>query len=79
MGDEDDYARLYLYQGSVAHMVNSDGLTTRRAHSRIALCGMAPDYPWTWYGTGTQAEYEKAAVLPTCRRCVAVEEQRSTP
>ena len=29
-----------------------------------------------WHGTGSQAEYEKAAALPLCPRCFAVRERQ---
>ena len=30
-----------------------------------------------WHGTGSQAEYDKAAALPLCPRCFAVRERQS--
>lgn len=41
------------------------------ADARTALCGTGPDWFSDWCGTGSQSEYEKAAVLPPCKRCVA--------
>lgn len=34
-----------------------------------ALCGVLPSFLGDWYGTGTQAEYERAASLRTCEHC----------
>jgi hypothetical protein len=51
----------------------------RRTHAlissldRIALCGRGVgwrDGAEEWRGTGTQDEYERAARLPRCLRCV---------
>lgn len=40
----------------------------------IALCGVSPLWysPDGWFGTGSQAEYERRATLPACRRCLAL-------
>lgn len=56
-------------------------LTGTRTHARYrrstgagldyeARCGAAPQYFSDWYGTGSQAEYERAEALPRCARCV---------
>ncbi len=38
----------------------------------VAQCGISPQWfdPTGWLGTGSQVEYERAANLPRCRRCV---------
>lgn len=54
---------LYLKNGKVAHAHST--FTVSRF---IAECGAGA---WaTWYGTGSQDEYEQAASLPQCRRCL---------
>lgn len=59
-----DYGRLYLRRGSRAHL--SAPLTWRRV-----LCSAEPAGSDDWLGTGSQAEYDKAASLPLCRACKA--------
>lgn len=34
-----------------------------------AICGVVPAFLGDWYGTGTQAEYERASTLPVCGHC----------
>ncbi len=46
------------------------GLWTASHHT--ALCGTRVPYSAYWRGTGSQAEYERAASLPECKRCLAV-------
>lgn len=54
---------LYLKNGTVAH-AHSTFTGTRF----VAECGAGA---WAfWYGTGSQDEYEKAAALPKCKRCL---------
>lgn len=54
---------LYLKNGKVAH-----ALSTFTGTRFVAECGAGA---WrTWYGTGSQDEYEQAASLPKCARCV---------
>ncbi len=54
---------LYLKNGKVAHAHST--FTVSRF---IAECGAGA---WaTWYGTGSQDEYEQAASLPQCKRCL---------
>jgi hypothetical protein len=60
----------YLINGTVVHII---GLTGSWPLSFVALCGVSPDVfafgESGWYGTGSQVEYECAALLPVCRRC----------
>jgi hypothetical protein len=56
--------RVYTFTGKVAHLVAVGGSPS--LHRPPALCGREAG---TWLGTGSQAEYEKAAALPTCRFC----------
>lgn len=56
------YARRYLPGGRVAHAVWPNHST--------AACGRYADVD-DWRGSGTQDEYERAASLPPCRRCLA--------
>lgn len=54
----------YLPTGNRAHAL-------QRAGDMTALCGTAPTwFPGSWYGTGSQGEYERAAALPRCKRCL---------
>ena len=57
--------RLYTPQGAVAHLQPplSSGVKT-------VLCPRMWPWPDGWLGTGSQAEYEKAAALPTCKECL---------
>lgn len=58
--------RVYVHHGKVAHLVarfESPGLRP------AALCGRVPVWFREWLGTGSQAEYETAANLPTCAYC----------
>lgn len=54
---------LYLPGGKVAHAFAVEDQT-----KWIAECGTSSDY--YWYGTGTQDEYDKAAALPRCQKCL---------
>lgn len=60
---ENDCTRLYLPRSRVAHLATPDS-------GHYALCRrVAPRWPEEWLGTGSQAEYEKAAKMRTCTRC----------
>lgn len=56
----------YLHGGEATHALSYSA-------AAIGRCGIGPDplgaHP-DWYGTGNQAEYERAAQLPRCRRCL---------
>jgi hypothetical protein len=59
------YERRYTSIGRVAHAVDIDGPHPAYAGARCHL-----DAPLGgWLGTGSQAEYERAAALPLCRLC----------
>jgi hypothetical protein len=58
-----DYTRIYTRRGMVAH------LSPNWRGYKGALCPVVPSWPGEWLGTGSQAEYELAAGLPTCKRC----------
>jgi hypothetical protein len=59
-----DYTRLYWQHGHVAHLMPGYS-----ASVSSTMCGEGPD---SWMlGTGSQDEYDKAARLPTCKRCKA--------
>lgn len=62
-----DYGRLYLREGHRAHL----SLPFGTASISEALCPVMPTWPDEWLGTGSQAEYEKAAALPVCCACMA--------
>lgn len=63
-----EYEWHYVPRGKVTHARKrrSGGL------DGTARCGTAPAWyePIDWHGTGSQAEYERAAALPKCRRCL---------
>lgn len=62
------YERRYLSQGHVAHLVSVVGLYDME--TKPAECGLSPGWPFGWHGTGSQAEYDHAELLPLCRRCL---------
>lgn len=55
--------RFTSWRGGVAHDVD--------LVYGVARCGLEAENASMWMGTGTQDEYERAAVLPACRRCLA--------
>ncbi len=63
----DSHEWRYLPGGKVVHALSY-------AAARVATCGTGPVWfaPDGWYGTGTQAEYEHAASLPQCKRCLRI-------
>lgn len=66
-GKRSDHAEWrYLHRGQVVH-----GLSSHVSPREDAACGVRPTFLEDWHGTGTQAEYERAAELPRCRRCLA--------
>jgi hypothetical protein len=44
----------------------------RYSSDHVAECGVGPGFGEDWLGTGRQSEYEKCAVLPACKRCLAL-------
>lgn len=61
-----DYTtRVYTPRGTVAHLVEN---TYGNGAYRLALCGLWQ--PAGFYGTGAQHEYERAAALPVCSKCL---------
>jgi hypothetical protein len=63
-----EYTSLYTRRGYAAHM----SPPWSSSPSRSVLCPVLPKWPHEWLGTGSQAEYELAAELPTCSRCHAI-------
>lgn len=60
----------YLPGGKVAHAI----ARFCGELNQTAVCGASPVWylpSGAWCGTGSQAEYERAAGLPRCRRCLA--------
>jgi hypothetical protein len=53
----------YTRRGTVRHALPY-------ANANVAACGTS-GWIGGWYGTGSQAEYERTAELPPCKRCVA--------
>lgn len=52
----------YLITGNVAHALSQGDSVA------VAQCGIG-GWSSEWLGTGGQGEYERAALLPRCRRC----------
>lgn len=63
----------YARTGNVRHKVVKP-LGVAEMHDGVAVCGLYAD----WYGTGSQAEYERLAGRPKCLRCMAVLGERDT-
>lgn len=61
---EERYEWRYLRSGKRTHAL------VPPVGRECAECGMGPALFDDWHGTGTQAEYERAASLPKCRRCL---------
>lgn len=66
MSRPDDYARVYLHSGRVTHLLS---IMYSPSGGQSAACGVSPEWMFSWYGTGSQTEREKATVLPLCKRC----------
>jgi hypothetical protein len=62
----DERECFYLPRGTVAHYLGNY-LGDRSGRS---LCGVVVWPSEGWLGTGSQREYEHAASLPLCKRCV---------
>lgn len=58
--------RVYTITGKRAHLLD---IRQRPDSWASALCGLSPIWHTPWLGTGSQAEHEKAAALPTCKYC----------
>jgi hypothetical protein len=56
----------YLVKGRVIHAINDDEVKSWMR----AWCGARPPLGDDWRGTGNQAEYERAALLPCCKLCL---------
>lgn len=65
MSDPTSLDRLYLAGGTVAHLC-SPNLYNRDIW--VSRCGIS-DHRWTWRGTGSQDEYDRAKELRVCRKC----------
>jgi hypothetical protein len=68
---------LYLRCGAVVHALDRTGVygldTSRAVCGLTALHWLNGDlYRRDWLGTGSQREYERAAALPKCERCVKI-------
>lgn len=63
------YERRYISRlAGVAHLLSPFELS-KDDNTPTALCGR---WQWTasdWFGSGSQAEYERAAELPLCKSC----------
>lgn len=60
--DEEYYQLKYFETGHVTHLVGPGGDYGKSA------CGMQPHFMF-WWGTGSQAEIDKAKELPLCKSC----------
>lgn len=59
----DDYGWRYTRAGRVRHLVHEAQQWT--------VCDRDADpFGGGWYGTGSQAEYERCAELPPCKKCL---------
>lgn len=63
----DRCTRVYTWKGRTAHLL-APGEAITAGHT---MCPVLPSWPDAWRGTGSQAETELAARLPTCKRCEA--------
>jgi len=63
----DERTRVYTPYGRMAHLLPLGALVS--FGSPVALCRRSPALFDSWRGTGSQAEYDKAAALPLCQRC----------
>lgn len=61
------YTLVYLRTGSVAHQLDPQASPNSY---RSAACGVSPQWPDLWRGTGTQAEADRVTQLPLCKKCV---------
>lgn len=59
--------RRYSPNGRTAHLIDEADVGKPMQQT---LCGRIESDAW-WYGTGSQDEYDRAASLPTCKRCEA--------
>ncbi len=71
-----DYTLCYLPSGSVTHLFWDHKGSIQSG--RQALCGVAPQWfdPRGWWGTGSQAEIDKALERRLCRACRKLHDQR---
>jgi len=60
-----DETLVYTFTGTRAHISVSNYL------HRSTICGFVPMWGYEFLGAGSQAEYERAASLPVCKRCLA--------
>lgn len=60
------FTRVYMAHAATAHLISPDESVSDVPR---ALCKIRPYLGRSWFGTGSQAEYDKAAALPLCPRC----------
>jgi hypothetical protein len=53
----------YTYMGERTHFLVA-------SYDRVARCGVSVINSSEWFGTGSQEEYDKAASLPKCKKCL---------
>ena len=72
------YERRYTQQGRMAHLLDPVDLA-RNGATPTALCER---WQWSasgWWGSGSQDEIERAAVLPLCTGCGRVSAASGQP
>lgn len=62
-----DYERRYTPGGQVAHLIWGPDWSNHDVPH--AACGWS-GWAMYWRGSGSQREYDKAAALPICRKCL---------
>lgn len=62
------YTTVYLRGRKIAHLMTG----SPNSSSGTVLCNQMGSWwdPHPWHGTGSQAEIDLAASLPTCKRCL---------
>lgn len=66
---KDGFTLVYLPSGAkVAHVLAPNFSPNEAA---MAVCKRQPTWPDSWFGTGSQDEWEKARTLPLCVGCAS--------
>ena len=65
MSYTDEYTRVYRAWGHLAHLLPPS------EEYPESLCGIRSTLGRTWFGTGNQDEYDRAAALQLCGKCEA--------
>lgn len=62
----------YLKGGTVTHYLGVVGFDNIFGPRSMAECGASALHSSDWRGTGTQDEYERAASLRECKKCLRI-------